>query len=629
MREQIRGYDFSTRDMREKTATDLFSASKNWRTPFENEWDRYDSYYNLIHDATQEMKEYCEEKGIPWTPAVLPDPYIQVESQICPTVPEPEFRGRDGDEDSEKAKQREFAVRYVLDNNRITDMNTANERRLVKLGDAYWKAFWDITMRCGKNEGDIRLKDIPIQDIFPDPACGANDIQSGQYLTYVYTVHKVEFARMYEREMKKHNLTLDMLTGLEYMTPELFDKYTQLHSYDDCVQIMEFWYKQPVDFYDPETKTQIPAGAVACTIQAGGHELKNVPMYWPNTYRQNQLFPFVHYWRIRDETAFYNKSELFSIMDLVDAGDRKFGNALLNDAMMSNDIIVAEEGAFADGYEPNNEPAAIWMMKNNKANAVKRLGGLNSSNGSNVLTNYITEQIQRATRNYDSNMGRETTRQTTATGLAMLREDSNTQGEIKKQDRLLGFERLFELIDWLCLEYFDDNRLLFIGAKDEYDQPKSLTYNSTEFTQTMPPVADSITGEIVRKEWTYYPKVDVTVNAGDGMIKGKQATAQALEKLAAANVTAQNYKLLSAELDILDLPQKKEISDFWESMFAPAVPKEITDALAQNPQLLNMVEQLIQAESMTGGEENAVPQMQNRNAAQEQIGEQGNIYLPE
>ena len=186
----IVGYDYSTREMREETADALFRRAKNARTAVEIEWEKCNDYYNGIHDATKEMVEYCRANDVPWIPANMPDPYILVETQINPNVPEPEFRGRDDDLDSKKAKQREFAVRYIIENNRLSDMNTRNERRLLKLGDAFWKAYWDRDMRCGVNEGDIRIRDIPTEAIFPDPAIRDGGLQDGQYVDYVYTMHK-------------------------------------------------------------------------------------------------------------------------------------------------------------------------------------------------------------------------------------------------------------------------------------------------------------------------------------------------------------------------------------------------------------------------------------------------------
>ena len=112
-------------------------------------------------------------------------------------MPQPEFRGRDDDLDSAMAKRREFAVRYIAENNRLSDMNTRNERRLLKLGDAFWKAYWDEDMRCGEAQGDIRVSDIPVEAVFPDPAVRGGSVQDGQYLDYVYRIHKVRFAQVF------------------------------------------------------------------------------------------------------------------------------------------------------------------------------------------------------------------------------------------------------------------------------------------------------------------------------------------------------------------------------------------------------------------------------------------------
>ena len=184
--EVVSGYDYSDREARERTAYALFQRAKNARTAVEIEWERYNDYYNGIHDVTRDLTEFCRENDVPWLPASVPDPYILVESQIEPSVPQPEFRGRDDDLDSTMAKRREFAVRYIAENNRLSDMNTRNERRLLKLGDAFWKAYWDEDMRCGEARGDIRVSDIPVEAVFPDPAVRGGSVQDGQYLDYVY-----------------------------------------------------------------------------------------------------------------------------------------------------------------------------------------------------------------------------------------------------------------------------------------------------------------------------------------------------------------------------------------------------------------------------------------------------------
>ena len=102
----VSGYDYSDRERREETVQELFRRARSARTVREAEWTRYNDYYNGIHDTTAETMEYCRENDLPWVPANVPDPWILVESQMDPTVPEPEFRGRDSDLDSEKARER-------------------------------------------------------------------------------------------------------------------------------------------------------------------------------------------------------------------------------------------------------------------------------------------------------------------------------------------------------------------------------------------------------------------------------------------------------------------------------------------------------------------------------------------
>lgn len=602
-RGRLHSYDYSTPESRVDTAEWLLSEAMSQRAVQEWEWERYNDYYNFIHGVTDEVREYARENGIQWDAAVVPDPWIMIESQIDPKVPEPEFRGRDNDMDSQKAKEREFAVKYIIEANRLEDLNTSNERRLKKLGDAFWKAYWDPNMMCGKHEGNIKVIDVPVQDIYVDPSVKNEGIQAAQYVDYVYRVHKIEFWRMYHKELKELGLSLEEIQGGDYRNANgIFDLQTQA-SEDDTIQVIEHWFKQPEDTEDA------PAGAVACSIQAGGKEIRYIPMYWTKTGQQgqNNLFPFVHYWCIRDENQFYNKSELFSILSMVDAADRALATAQFNDAMMGNDIVLMEEDALAEGEEFTNEPGAQVKLKRNGMGKVQRLGGLHTAGQSLNLMNAYMEQMQRANRNYDQNLGKETTKVTTASGLLQIRSDADSQNELKKADRNRGFERLFELLDWLALEFFDDDRVLFISGKEENGvrtNGQSMVFNSDKYQETVPAMVDAATRKPVREAYTYFPRVDVTVSAGDGVARSKAATLEVLDKLAGVQPNQQNYKILSAMLDILDIPQKQEIQKSWDEQFQPAIPQEVQQALASDPELLQVVMELaaesqVQAEAQT------------------------------
>ncbi len=567
----IPGYDYSDAEARQTTAMNLLDKAKRARTVVESEWERYNDYYNFIHDVSAELREFCREKNIFWSPAVCPDPWISVESQINPNVPEPEFRGRDSDRDSMKAKKREYAVRYIMEANDLEHKNTANERRLLKLGDAFWKAYWDSERRCGIHEGDIAVIDVSPEAIYPDPSVKSGDIDDCQYLAYVYSIHKVKFHQLYGGLLSDKGIDIgDLLSGSYVPESSIFDLSTSIDDREDTVQVMEFWFRWPEDTEvdTPAGKVKVSAGEVGCSIQAGGVEVKLIPRYWERTGKQCKRFPFVHYWRIRDENSFWNKSELFPIMDLVDAQDRKLAAALLNDALLSNDAIVVEEDSLADGETVSNEPGAVITARKNKGGTIRRLGGLQGGANATVLLSYLKEQIERTGRNYETNLGKETSRQTTAAGLAMLREDASEQESIKESDRRSGFDRLYQLLDWLALEFYDDDRLIYLGADRNKGREEgvSLIYNSGEFAETMPEVYD-MEGNVVREAWDYYPKVDVTLTAGDSVMKGKQATLSALASLCQSAVTAENWRLYAAQLEILDIPDKQGIIDFWRRRF--------------------------------------------------------------
>lgn len=584
-----RMYDYSTPESRVATATWLFEQAKNERTAVESRWVKCNDYYNFDHHGVQETTESMAEMGLDWSPAVVPDCFIQVESQIVPDIPMPEFRGRDNYGDSEKAKERELGVKYLIEANRLEDKNTSNERRLRKLGDAFWKAYYDEDMPFGDRRGNIRVRDVAPEDIYPDPTAGPEGLQAGEYLCYVYTMHKLKFWRLFNKELTKNGLALDDVTGNEFrVDDDLLAPYSMGTQFrDDMVQVMEFWFKQPWDSKDA------PAGSIACSLQIYGTELRYIPNYWKKVGRQCNLFPFVHYWCIRDETQFWNKSELESLIPTVDAADRELTMGLLNDAMMANDIILVEEGALAAGSEVVNTPGAVVEMKQGRLGGMARLGGLHTGQNSLSMVEWLMKQIQRTNRNYDENNGMATTRVTTASGLMQVRGDAESQQKLKRADRDAGFERLYELMDWLLLEFFDDDRLLFIGAKKEGEEPQMLSFNSDNYAETVPAVVDPVTGEVLQEERKYFPRIDVTVSAGGAFSKSPAATVEILDKLAAVPVTAENWKLLSAQLEILDIPQKQAIVEEWKSRFQPAVPPEVTQALADNPMLLQTVMEVI------------------------------------
>jgi hypothetical protein len=607
-------YNYLTKEDRENTVTYLYDYAKTNRTPWVEKWQLYDDYYNNKHATQLEIYESCKKAGIPWIPAIIPEPWIQVESQIIPDIPDFEFNGRDDDLDSKKAKQREFVVKYVVENNKVNAMNTNNERRLNKLGNAIWKVAWDSKKESPHTMGDITVRDIDPANFFPDPS--AYDIDDCEFIDYVYRLHKNKAAREFKNELKALDMTIDSI-GLDgnHTDTEIYNSRIQSID-DDSLQIIEHWFRQPEDgedtyeyeYYDElrgknytaKQKVTWEAGDIGCSILINDVEIKYIPKYWIKTGKQNKKYPFVKYCKIPDENNFWDKSELKPIIELVDAADRELAIALLNDAFMGNDIIVSEENSFADDSNPENRPGAHWKMKTGQIGAVKRLGGLGEPSNRIEMINFLREVIQETIGNFDSTQGKEPVRVTTASGIAQLNERADARKNIKKADRLAGFEQLYELIDWHCLEFYDDDRLIFIGVKDDDTRAKfmqnpmmgNMDINQGpvifKFNADNMRVLDDEQTQMMGEPQYYYPRVDAVVNAGDGLNKSKAFTLASTEKLLSLQITPQNYKIVIAMVDIMDLPNRKEIREHLESMFAqPQIPEgqqpiniqEILDAL--------------------------------------------------
>lgn len=596
-------YKYDTVEDREETIAYLYEYAKSHRSDQESKWKLYDDYYNNKHVTQIETYQYCKDNNIPWVPAIIPDPYIHVESQIIPDVPDFEFNGRDDDEDSRKAKQRQYAVQYVIDNNNnMATMNTENERQLGKLGNAFWKVSWDNSkQKPGGIFGDIVISNPDVSNIFPDPT--AYDLDDCEFIDCVYgNIHKLRAARTFKNELKEKGLTIeDFGSNMGFADTEIFSSAydSSIHDIsDDTVMIIEHWFRQPydgsetmeLDINGKKEKVTIEweSGDIACSILINFKEIKYIPKFWIKTSKQNKMYPFSKYCKIPLSKSFWDKSEIESIKDLVDAADRELAMALLNDTYTANDIILVEEGALIEGEELKNEPGKMWKVKDGRSSGVQRLGGLGGNGGLQNMIDWLRSLIQETVGNFDSTMGKEPVRVTTSSGIAQLNERADARKVIKKADRTAGFERLIRLIDFMALEFYDDNRMIYLGAKGKEQDAVKMNYNSDNLMNY----------DETSDEW-YIPDVDVKVNASDALNKSKSFTLSATENLLAKNINENNYKLAEAMIDIMNLPNRKEIKDYFEKLFGPRLELIQAQTLKQIQQLNNPPEPQV-AEQVQG-----------------------------
>ena len=542
-------WDMSTKEAREAQVKRDYEYAKTQKGPVTDKFKEYDEYYNNRHYTQQQIAGLMEKKGLNFIPPVIPEPYIQVETQIVPEVPDFEFKGRDDDLDSEKAKERTDVVRFICYNNKLPSMNPDNERHLNKLGNAFWKVSFDGSIIGPGFVGDIVIGGPDPANIFPDPS--AYDIDDCEYMMYSFRMHRRKARRMYGKIIDNLGVNSD------HGDTEIYTNDTRDVN-DDTVQVIEYWYRDD-------------AGDMACSIQVNNAEVKHIPKYWVNTrHSGNKSYPFVKYCKIPMAKSFWDKSEIEPIKDLCDAIDREFMTAILNDALTANDIIITEEGALADGQTITNEPGKVVEMKANKMDRIKRLGGISANGNILSMITFIREIIQETTGNFDSTQGKEPVRVTTASGIAQLNERADRRGVIKKADRLMGFERLYELLDWTALEFYNTDRMVLIRGKEEGQQDESFSFNSENHR-----VLDSMRTDQTMEPVYYYPKIDTEISAGDGLRKSKAFTIQATQDLMGVQITPENYKIALSFVELLDLPNKKEIKDSINQRFLMAnVPPE-------------------------------------------------------
>ncbi|MBQ3095809.1 MAG: hypothetical protein IJC53_05200 [Clostridia bacterium] len=432
MQEQMKNAVAETVRERERMAESCFAAAREARMERERKWELFEDYYRCRNGGG----ELC-----------VTDAYIHVESQIEPEVPDFHFAARDDGMAADEVTRREYAVKYVAEANRLDCRNTANERRLLKYGDAFWKVRWDQSLPYPgtADGGDIRVEDVDPRQIYPDPSAG--EIQEGEYLIHTYPMTRRKARRAFAADLKRLGAVGEKLLLEEDPVPGL-----ALCGGNGCVTVTEFYFRTAED-------------RVALSVLIGGREIRFVPDFWLRTGEQNRSFPFVQYWRIRDERNIWNISELEFILPLIDAADRELMTAEKNRAFMANDMLIVEEDALADGVELTNEPGAVVTMRPGRFDRIRRLNGMSSAAEGTAMAEHYTALIERTVGNFDSAMGEEPERVVTASGIELLNARADARREIKRADRLRGFAKLYELIDWFCLEFYDDGRMIRIGRE--------------------------------------------------------------------------------------------------------------------------------------------------------------------
>jgi hypothetical protein len=532
---------FTDAERREARIAELFREAAGARTAADEYWQKMRSYYSGTHETARKTGEFLASVNLPWKPAQIADGYMHTESQIVAKMPDFEFAPRSG-EDGAAARARESIVRYIVENNDMERKNAASERTLGVLGSAAWKlsAYMD-----ERGMPEIAVDSVAPASIYPDPAAACTD--ECEFIGYTYRMSKMRAERVFAADFARMGTTLDALieearrdkSKRGSFDIDLFDEKCP------TVDVLEWWFRQSEDgtYTGADGSTvAYAAGDIALSILIGGKEVRYVPKFYTNTLCTR--FPFVIYGRIPREGSFWGKSELEEVIPLIDAADRQLAFAQLNAAFFANDVLVYEENAFAPDSFPDNRPGAAWKLRPGMVDKVKRLGGLAEDGKSHydIVERYRTI-IKETLGNYDYMQGDYSTNVTTATGLALLSDMASARRSTKNVCKKAGFAELYRMIDVFALEFFTKEKAELVlgdGAK---------------------------TSEEYFAEYGYIPKIDVRVHIVDGVESSRSYTAAALSELAAMDINEENYPLVRAYINALDIPEKAAITAELDGKF--------------------------------------------------------------
>jgi hypothetical protein len=533
---------FEDSEAREARIAELFREATSAKTEVSGYWQKMKAYYSGTHETARKTGAFLASVNLPWKPAQISDGYMHTESQIVAKMPEFEFSPR-GKEDSETAKVRESIVRYIIENNDMERKNAINERTLGITGSAVWKLSAYIDER---GMPEISVDNVSPSAIFPDPAAACVD--DCEFIGYSYRMSKIRAERIFAADFARMGTTLGELIE-EARTDVRKRERLDLDIYDEkcpTVDILEWWFRQSEDgvCLNPDgSTTAYSSGDIALSILVGGKEIRYVPKFYTNTLCTH--FPFVVYGRIPREGSFWGKSELEEIIPLIDAADRQLAFAQLNSAFFANDVLIYEENAFSPDSFPDNRPGAAWKLRPGMLEKVKRLGGMAESGAAHYeIVERYRKIIKETLGNYDYMQGDYSTNVNTATGLALLSDMASARMSAKNVCKKAGFAELYRLMDIFALEFYTKEKAELIlgdGAK-----------TSAEYFA----------------EYGYIPKIDVRVRVGEGVESSRSFTVSALSELASMNVTDENYPMVRAYLNALDIPEKAELVAELDAKFA-------------------------------------------------------------
>lgn len=151
-----------------------FDADRRAKKPWDERFDKWEAMYNGNREFNNLTIYGQQAEREPRT--VINFVRMVVEALIDLGIPEPEFKPVARD-DEEVVKELKAYVTYITraSDPTLEEINLENERRILKLGGAFWKIHWNNNIKRAGYVGDIEISNPHPKDIIPNHAATSMD----------------------------------------------------------------------------------------------------------------------------------------------------------------------------------------------------------------------------------------------------------------------------------------------------------------------------------------------------------------------------------------------------------------------------------------------------------------------
>lgn len=543
-------------------------AKKSWDTRFDQWQSEYEGSREFDNVSTSYQVRNDKEVR-----TIVNFPRMVVESQIDPSVPDPDFKAVAPDDEGPVSALKNY-VMYVVRSAKpsLNELNLENERRTMKFGVSYVKVHWNNNIKRAGYIGDIELSNPHPKDIVPNH--GAKSLDDMEHYHHITNRHVKYILRRWPHLTKEEiedkailYREFDEMSGSQAITvsdSESGDKDAGLNKYtiiettyrDEEGDIGKLWWSgdlmikhmpkffyrrdekgQPIDKETLDEPIQVRAGInketgepIFKTIPAGTEVEYYIPKNW-------DLIPIPF---IPRDKCFWPVSIMEDMHDLNESIKKIFYTIEEGYLQGRKKIIVPNEEVKQKLSDPFSE--IIVVAESEKVTTVDLSPGMDGL----ILMDKFKEYMQLITGATNAALGLRTTGATSGKQEQIYVEQSAMKISLKGAYKAAAFKLLYRTIADFAMAFCDDDRPFRLAG--DRDQEIYGSYNRLALLK-------DLNGNIV------FPDFDIETSAEPAFMKAKGEVFNNLVLLAGQGRFESNPSnlFLIKVLDKLGVPYLKDL----------------------------------------------------------------------